>query len=96
MKLVDVILIALCLASFCIGVNEVMTTEAETVTGSIMANYWLFMLSFIFLIGLRMVRQRRKQKNALVSTGPVSNVETKSKSVSNEMNTPKKKKRKKR
>jgi len=56
MKLIDSILIALTAAFFLIGVNEVISTPEWNIA----ENYWIFMLSFIFLISLRLVRQKRK------------------------------------
>lgn len=56
MKLIDSILIALTASSFLIGVNEVISTPEWNIA----ENYWIFMLSFIFLITLRLVRQKRK------------------------------------
>lgn len=59
MKLIDSILIALTAATFLIGVNEVISTPEWNIA----ENYWLFMLSFIFFITLRYVKQKRKKED---------------------------------
>ena len=59
MKLIDSILIALSVAFFLIGINEVISTEEWNIA----ENYWIFMLSFIFLIALKMIRQKREIEN---------------------------------
>ncbi len=62
MKLIDTILVALCVGFFMIGVSEVMSGEGNSISERVGNNYGIFMLSLLCLFGFRYIRAKRKKE----------------------------------